>query len=308
MGSPPTLSSVNMKPDQDEIFLRVQRRQDPESRPPPPPTTAKTGVRPYVRSKMPRLRWTQDLHQCFINAVERLGGEDRATPKMVLELMNVKGLSITHVKSHLQMYRSMKHEQIIQEAEAAAGKNKKVQATSQQHHLQNSGSSHSSRQNHQHYGPGLLSKNPLQDEPCACFYSSLVPETTRRPPLWQDVKLKPMESEGIQPLYCPEVPKLECGQRFNYSVMFKDFFSSCKPPVPTSLPNIGVHARVRTPDVINTSKEKHPTSISGTAGECVCPMPLRLESKALGQSASTDADDFLRNFSKNSWMIWTFYV
>lgn len=33
-------------------------------------------VRPYVRSKMPRLRWTPDLHLCFVHAVERLGGED----------------------------------------------------------------------------------------------------------------------------------------------------------------------------------------------------------------------------------------
>lgn len=34
------------------------------------------GVRPYVRSKMPRLRWTPDLHLSFVHAVERLGGED----------------------------------------------------------------------------------------------------------------------------------------------------------------------------------------------------------------------------------------
>ncbi|KAK3433451.1 hypothetical protein EUGRSUZ_D01346 [Eucalyptus grandis] len=71
-------------------------------------------VRPYVRSKTPRLRWTPDLHQCFMHAVEQLGGEDRATPKMVLQIMSVKGLTISHVKSHLQMYRSMKHEQIMQ--------------------------------------------------------------------------------------------------------------------------------------------------------------------------------------------------
>lgn len=33
-------------------------------------------VRQYLRSKTPRLRWTPELHLCFINAVERLGGEE----------------------------------------------------------------------------------------------------------------------------------------------------------------------------------------------------------------------------------------
>lgn len=63
-----------------------------------------------MRSKVPRLRWTPDLHHCFVHAIDRLGGQDKATPKLVLQMMDVRGLTISHVKSHLQMYRSMKND------------------------------------------------------------------------------------------------------------------------------------------------------------------------------------------------------
>ncbi|XP_059454654.1 transcription repressor KAN1-like isoform X2 [Corylus avellana] len=59
--------------------------------------------------RAPRMRWTTTLHARFVRAVELLGGHERATPRSVLELMDVKDLTLAHVKSHLQMYRTVKN-------------------------------------------------------------------------------------------------------------------------------------------------------------------------------------------------------
>ncbi|KZV24681.1 hypothetical protein F511_36890 [Dorcoceras hygrometricum] len=57
----------------------------------------------------PRLKWTQELHQRFIDAVNELG---EATPKSLTRVMGIHGLTLYHLKSHLQKYRLGRSQQL----------------------------------------------------------------------------------------------------------------------------------------------------------------------------------------------------
>ncbi|XP_039065220.1 myb-related protein 2-like [Hibiscus syriacus] len=51
----------------------------------------------------PRLKWTPELHQRFVDAVNQLGEPDKATPKNLMRVIGISGLTLYHLKSHLQL-------------------------------------------------------------------------------------------------------------------------------------------------------------------------------------------------------------
>ena len=55
-------------------------------------------------SKRSKLVWTPQLHERFVEAVQKLG-VNTAVPKAIMKMMNVEGLTRENVASHLQKYR-----------------------------------------------------------------------------------------------------------------------------------------------------------------------------------------------------------
>ncbi|XP_074305205.1 transcription factor HHO5-like [Silene latifolia] len=59
----------------------------------------------HTAERKQRRSWSPELHCRFIDALEKLGGSQVATPKQIRDLMQVDGLTNDEVKSHLQKYR-----------------------------------------------------------------------------------------------------------------------------------------------------------------------------------------------------------
>ncbi|XP_065875793.1 myb-related protein 2-like [Euphorbia lathyris] len=95
------ITSLLFESENDNAFLeimeQVPKHETDHLRPPP-----------FAIEATDRIQWSPELHERFSGAIDLLGGPERATPSQIFHLMNVtKGLTLQHVKSHLQTYRKI---------------------------------------------------------------------------------------------------------------------------------------------------------------------------------------------------------
>ncbi|KAF3794561.1 Myb family transcription factor [Nymphaea thermarum] len=70
----------------------------------------------------PRLRWTVDLHQRFVDAVNQLGGPDKATPKSVMKIMRISEALRLQMEVQKRLHEQLEVQKHLQLRIEAQGK------------------------------------------------------------------------------------------------------------------------------------------------------------------------------------------
>ncbi|EOA37343.1 hypothetical protein CARUB_v10011077mg [Capsella rubella] len=76
------------------------------------------------KKRRQRMIWTEDLHQKFLEAIDMVGGINKANPKVLLDClrgMNIKGLTRNNLSSHLQKHRIYLEENQINQQKKETG-------------------------------------------------------------------------------------------------------------------------------------------------------------------------------------------